>query len=225
MSTAKIIASASVMLFCAAFMMACGSSTPPPEPEAVATPHFVNDLSALSPQTVNHLDNPHAASAAIESGPNAIGHAFEDQPGMQRHVGTERMPAVEQLMNPKAAQFANFSGGLLDKLWGQLRLREEDDAIARLKLPTELQPVILTATLSPDGKLQEIVVEQHSGKAAIDKLIVEACKKALWWPNPPKAASLPNGTYQVQVQATLENYASVTENHWTFTTYMGIKIL
>jgi len=204
-------------------MMACGPSTPP-EPEAVATPHFVNDLSALSSKTVTTID-PRAAYAATHSGTDLNGHAFEDQPGMQRHVGTDRMPAVEQLMNPKAAQFANFSGSLLDKIWGQLRLREEDEEIARLKLPTELKPVILTATLSPDGKLQEIVVEQHSGKGIIDNLIIDVCKKALWSPNPPKAAAQPNGTYQIQIEASLENFASVTADHWTFITYMGIKVL
>jgi hypothetical protein len=127
-------------------------------------------------------------------------------------------------MNLKAAQFGEFSGDLLDQLWGQVRLRETDDDIARLKLPDNLQPVILTATLAPDGKLQEIVIDQRSGKAIIDKLFIDACKKSIWTHNPPKAAALPNGTYQVRIEGRIENFASQS-NRWTFKTYMGIAVL
>jgi hypothetical protein len=205
-------------------MAACSSSAPP-QPEAVATPHFVNDLSKLSSRPVVGIDNPEAVSAALNPGGNGVAHAFEDNPGMTRHIGTDRMPAVAQLTNPKAAQFAQFSNDILEQLWGQLRLREEDDQIARLKLASTLQPVILTATLAPDGKLREIVVEQHSGKAIIDKLFIDACKKAVWARNPPRAAALPNGTYQVRIEGRIQNFATVTANHWTFKTYMGLALL
>ncbi len=224
MTIPKFIASGCILVWVAAVMAACGASAPA-EPEAVSTPHFVNDLSKLSSQPVGGLDNPQAAAAALKGSSDATGHAFEDQPGMQRHVGTDTMPAVEQLMNPKAAQFAEFSGSLLNRLWGQLRLREGDDEIAKIKVPTDIQPVVLTATLSPTGKLEEIVVEQHSGRAIIDKLFIDAAKKAIWAQNPPKAAALPNGTYQVRIQGRIENFASTTANHWTFTTYMGIALL
>src|SRR5262249_19637287 len=127
-------------------------------------------------------------------------------------------------MNPKSAQFAGFSSSLLDKLWGQVRVREGDDDIARLKLPDTLQPVILTATLGPEGKLREIVIDQRSGKTIIDKLFIDACKKSIWTDNPPKAAALPNGTYQVRIQGRIENFAS-QKDRWTFKTYMGIAVL
>src|SRR5581483_4485216 len=134
-------------------------------------------------------------------------------------------PTVEQFLNPKAAQFAQFSGSLLDKMWGQLRLRESEDQFAKVKVPTNIQPVVLTATLAPNGKLQEIVVEQHSGKAIIDQLFIDAAKKAIWAENPPKAAALPDGTYQLRIEGRLENFASTTANRWTFTTYIGIALL
>ena len=209
-------------LFLLSTIAACGPSETA-GPEAPSTPHYVNDLSTLSAKPVAEISNPHAAYEATTQ-TDSFGHAFQDQPGSQRHVGTDASPAVQQLMNLKAAQFAEFSGSLLDKLWGQVRLRETDDDIVRLKLPNTLQPVVLTATLAPDGKLEEIVIDQRSGKALIDKLFIDACKKSIWTNNPPKAAALPNGTYQVRIEGRIENFAS-QGNRWTFKTYMGIAVL
>ena len=224
MEPRKIVISLLSLLWIAAAIPSCGPSTPP-EPEVVATPHFVSDLSSVSSRPVTAISNPHAASEAINSGGDSYGHAYQDKPGIVRHVGTDTMPATQQLLNPKAAQFAQFSSTLLNQLWGQLRLRENDDDIAKLRVPETLQPVILTATLAPDGKLQEIVVEQRSGKAIVDKLFVDACKKSIWTDNPPKAAALPNGTYQVRIEGQIQNFASTTANHWTFKTYMGLALL
>ena len=211
-----------ISLFLLSSLAACGPSDIA-GPEAPSTPHYVNDLSTLSAKPVAEISNPHAAYEATNQ-TDSFGHAFEGQPGSERHVGTDAMPAVEQLMNLKAAQFAGLSGTLLDQLWGQVRLRESDYDIARLKLPDNLRPVILTATLAPDGKLQEIVIEQRSGKAIIDKLFIDAAKKSIWTHNPPKAAALPNGNYQIRIEGSLENFAS-SESRWTFKTYMGIAIL
>jgi len=209
-------------LFLLSTIAACGPSETA-GPEAPSTPHYVNDLSTLSAKPVAEISNPHAAYEATTQ-TDSFGHAFQDQPGSERHVGTDASPAVQQLMNLKAAQFAEFSGSLLDKLWGQVRLRETDDDIVRLKLPNTLQPVVLTATLAPDDKLEEIVIDQRSGKALIDKLFIDACKKSIWTNNPPKAAALPNGTYQVRIEGRIENFAS-QGNRWTFKTYMGIAVL
>ena len=211
-----------ISLFLLSSIAACGPSDIAGR-EASSTPHYVNDLSTLSAKPVAQISNPHAAYEATNP-TDSFGHAFQGQPGTERHVGTDAMPAVQELMNLKAAQFAGFSGSLLDQLWGQVRLRESDDDIARLKLPETLQPVVLTATLAPDGKLQEIVIDQRSGKAIIDKLFVDAAKKSIWTNNPPKAASLPNGTYQVRIEGRIENFAS-KESRWTFKTYMGIAVL
>ena len=211
-----------ISLFLLSSIAACGPSDIA-GPEASSTPHYVNDLSTLSAKPVAEISNPHAAYEATDR-TDAFGHAFQGQPGTERHVGTDAMPAVQGLMNLKAAQYAGFSGSLLDQLWGQVRLRETDDDIARLKLPKTLQPVILTATLSSNGKLQEIVIDQRSGKGIVDKLFIDAAKKSIWTNNPPKAAALPNGTYQVRIEGRLENFAS-REGRWTFKTYMGIAVL
>lgn len=224
MRTRRIIASGLFLLYVVGAIAACSSNNT--EPQAVSTPHFVDDLSKLSSKPVSAIHDQQAVYAATHGDSDeGVGHASQDKSGMKRHVGTDRMPAVQQLLNPKAAQFAQFSTSMLDKLWGQLRVREGDDDIARIKVPTNIQLVILTATLSPDGKLQEIVVDQRSGKTIIDKLFIDACKKAIWAQNPPKAAALPNGTYQVRIEGRIENYASMKANQNTFTTYMGLALL
>jgi len=220
--TRKVVVSILALLWIAVAIPSCGPSSQ--EPEVIATPHFVNDLSSLSSRPVAAISDPHAAYEATKNTEDSSGHAFQDEPGSKRHVGTDAMPATQQLLNPKAAQFAKFSGALLDQLWGQLRLREGDDDISKMRVPETLKPVVLTATLGPEGKLQEIVIEQRSGKAAIDKLFIEAAKKSIWTHNPPKAAAQPNGTYQVRIEGRIENFAS-NKGKWTFTTYMGIAVL
>ena len=222
MESRKVVVSLLALLWIAVAIPSCGPANQ--EPEVTATPHFVNDLSSLSSKPIAAISDPHAAYVATENTGDSYGHAFQDNPGTTRHVGTDAMPATQQLLNPKAAQFAHFSGALLDKLWGQLRLREGDDDISKMKVPETLNPVILTATLGPDGKLQEIVIEQRSGKASVDRLFIEAAKKSIWTHNPPKAAALPNGTYQVRIEGKIENFASA-KGKWTFTTYMGLALL
>ncbi len=223
MRTQRFIPSALILIGIITLIGACGPTDT--APEAVATSHFVNDLSTLSSKPVSAVSDQRAAYEAMEGKSDEYGHASQDKLGLTRHVGTDKMPADQRLLNAKAAQFAQFSTSLLDKLWGQLRLREGDDEIKRIKVPTAIQPVILTATLAPDGKLQEIVVDQLSGKTIIDKLFINACKKAIWAQNPPKAAALSNGTYQVRIEGRIENYASTKATENTFTTYMGLALL
>jgi len=220
----RLVASGLVMVWFAMVAVACGPSSDQ-QPLAVETPRFVNDLSALSSRPVKAIDNPKAAMAAVHPSQDSGSRAYEETFGNERHIGTDAMPALARLTNPKAAQYAQFSYSMLDKLWGQLRLREGDDDIARIKVPVNIQPVILTATLAPDGALKEIVVEQHSGKAIIDKLFIDACKKAIWAKNPPRAAALANGTYQIRIEGSIENFATTKAKHWTFKTYMGLALL
>ncbi|HVA78115.1 MAG TPA: hypothetical protein VNF27_09480 [Candidatus Binataceae bacterium] len=195
-------------------------------PEAVSTPHFVNDLSAISAQPINPITDPSAAFAATHANGNSgSGRADEEAPGTVRHVGNDQNPGVEQLLNPKAAKFASFSGLLVHHLWTAVRKRENDDDIARLNLPSDLQPVVLTATMDSRGKLNEIVLEQHSGKGIVDRMFIGAAKKSLWATNPPREAAMPDGNYRVRVELKLENFASMGDGRWFFKTYVGLALL
>jgi hypothetical protein len=146
-------------------------------------------------------------------------------PGMVHHVGTGREPGEEVLLDAKAAQFATFCRDIMDHLFIQLQLMEHDDQISRLKLPEDPPPVIITATLDQSGKLTELVLEQHSGKAAIDRMMIAACKRAVWAKNPPLDAATLNGTYRLRIEGRFVNLSSMDGRTWTFRTTIGIAIL
>ena len=212
-------------LSCGLAAAGCGSSNTD-EPGAVSTPHFVDDLSALSAQPINPIMDPSAAFAATHTytAPGSE-RATEEAPGTTRHVGSEQSPGTEKLINPKAAKFANFSGILVDHLWQAVHKQEQSEEISRLNLPSNLQPVVLTATLDPSGKLKEIVLEQHCGKGIVDRMFIDAAKKALWATNPPRDAAMPDGFYRVRVELRMEPYASLDENHKFFKTFVGLALL
>lgn len=129
------------------------------------------------------------------------------------------------MLNKKAAQFDTLSIHLMDQVFAQMTTLEEGDEISHLKLPTDLRWVIITGTLSRQGVLKELVIEQHSGTAAVDKMVVAACKKGLYLHNPPQDAVDSAGNYKVRVEARMENFASLDGEHWQFKTYMGLAIL
>ena len=114
---------------------------------------------------------------------------------------------------------------MLHHLWVAVRKAENENKIARLKLPRDLQPVVLTATLDSHGKLKEIVLEQHCGKGVVDRMFIDAAKKALWANNPPTEAAMPDGNYRVRAELRLQNFASTDEGLWSFKTYVGLALL
>ncbi|MGH7778211.1 MAG: hypothetical protein ACREQR_00075 [Candidatus Binataceae bacterium] len=220
-----ILACAALAAIFAAAIAGCSSDSLE-EPGAVSTPHFVNDLSALSTKPINPIMDPSAAFAATHAGSiSGMSRASEEAPGSLRHVGNDQSPGVEELLNPKAAKFATFSGGMLDHLWIAVRARENDHDVSHHKLPADLQPVVLTATLDSRGKLKEIVLEEHSGKGIIDRMFIDAAKQALWTTNPPPEAALPGGIYQVRVELRMQNFASMDDGRWYFKTYVGLALL
>lgn len=208
----------------------CGSNSsqiPKPLPTPAEGPHVLTDLSTLSP--ANPL-NPFGtkglavAQKITASGPSGTSGGAEST-GSIKHIGDDKHPAELRFLNKKAADQSGLSERLAKQLFGEMEGLEDDDDIARLKLPTNLRPVVITGTLNKDGKLQELVVEQHSGQAAIDKMMIKACKKGIFIHNPPPEAMTPDGNYQVRVEARLENYASADGIFWVFKTYLGIGLL
>lgn len=228
----------SKILVCAALSYALASTLAgcsiwnffdPPDteaPGAVSTPNFVNDLSTLSPQPINPIMDPSAAFAAthVYNAPGSE-RANEATPGTVRHVGPDQSPGTEKLQNLKAAKFASFSGMLVDRLWQAVYNQERTPEISRLNLPSDLQPVVLTATLDPSGKLKEIVLEQHCGKGIVDRMFIDAAKSALWADNPPRDAAMPDGFYRVRVELKMEPYASMDNNRKFFKTFVGLALL
>ncbi|MFZ0659693.1 MAG: hypothetical protein WBE78_09270 [Candidatus Binataceae bacterium] len=227
MRLSRILVCAALGYLLAAACAGCSLFSPADtqEPGAVSTPHFVNDLSTLSTQPINPIMDPSAAFAAthVYNAPGSV-RASEEAPGTIRHVGPDQSPGIEKLQNPKAAKFASFSGVLVDRLWQAVYQQEANGNIGHVNLPSDLQPCVLTATLDPSGKLKEIVLEQHSGKAIVDRTFIDAAKSALWADNPPPDAAMPDGFYRMRVELKMDRYAS-SETHKFFKTFVGISLL
>lgn len=218
-------------LFAAAILGAgCAADKPPPAvPGAGPQPKLLSDLSAVSDAPVDPLGASAVPArgegllrdeAGISPGPRT----FEADPGISRQVGNERNPGTVRLLNDKAAKFGNFSAVILDRVYAQLAIAEKSEDISRTKLPTELKAVVITAILDKSGKLTELILEQHCGKAKIDQMMIDVCKKGVWCENPPAAALSGDGTYKLTFRMKLENFASSDEHHWSFVTDLGLAV-
>lgn len=228
----KLTRSIGVAGLLAAALIAAGcAQDKPPEaaPGAAPVPQMVTDLSSVSGAAIDPLGT-HAVpkrgegllheSSSGDSGPRTFGA----EPGLSRSIGTEANPGEVRLLNDKAAKFANFSQVILERIFAQLRIAEKTEEISRTRLPTDIKPVVITAIMDKNGKLTELVLEQHSGKARIDQMMLTVCKKAIWYRNPPPEALADDGTYRLTIQCRLENYASTDETHWSFVTRLGLGI-
>jgi len=204
---------------------------PPPAPDSSPQPKLVTDLSTVSDAHINPFAA-HAAPArgegmlhdssrdAVTAGPRT----FEMEPGISRVVGNDANPGTVRLLNSKAAQFGNFSALILDRIYARLIEAERSEEISRTKLPTDIRPVVITAILNKSGKHTELILEQHSGKAKIDQMMLDVCKKSIWYENPPTAAISGDGTYKLTIKLKMENYASSDEHHWSFITDLALGI-
>jgi len=220
------------VLFAAAILTAgCAVDDKPPPaiPDAGPQPKLLSDLASVSdapidPLGANAVPAPGEGllhdEAAVSAGPRT----FETEPGISRQVGTDRNPGTVRLLNDKAAKFGNFSAVILERVYARLSIAEKTEDISRTQLPAGLKPVIITAILDKSGKLTELILEQHSGKAKIDQMMLDVCKKSIWYENPPAAALSGEGDYKLTFRLKLENYASVDERHWSFITDLGLGL-
>jgi hypothetical protein len=199
---------------------------PPLPPDA---PHPVTDLSQLAPgSALNPFgkgDQAAANKVVAESNINA--NNVQDVGGLEgvRHAGDDKHPAEERLLNQKAAQYPLLSARILDQVFLEISHLQDGEEFSHLKLPTDLKWVIITATLDSHGLLKEIVIDQHSGTAVVDKMVVAAAKKGLYIPNPPPEAADSDGNYKVRLEARFEDFASMDGEHWEFKSYLNLALL
>jgi len=219
-------------LFAAALTIAgCAAEDKPPEPVAGAAPgaKMVTDLSSVSSTPIDPLGThavPERGQGLLRDvgGEPSSTRTFGAQPGLTRQAGTDANPGEERLLNAKAAMFANFSQVMLDRIFAQLQLAEREEEISSTKLPTDIKPVVITAIMDRSGKLTELILEQHSGRARIDQMMIAVCKKAIWYRNPPPEALSGDGSYKLTIKCKLTNYASKDEAHWSFFTSLAVGI-
>jgi len=220
-------------LFTAAIFAAGCADQPPPPPAPVggAQPKVLSSLNDVASTPVNPLAIDQVpkrgegllvdTAPADSSGPQ---HVDLTDPGVSRDIGSDRNPGTVRLLNDKAAQFDNFCSVILDRIYVQLTIAEKTEEISRTKIPTELKAAVVTAIMDKKGKLIEIILEQHSGKAKIDNLLIDVCKKGIWYENPPAGALSGDGDYKLTIKLKLQNFASSDSTHWSFITDLAIGL-
>ena len=219
-------------LFAAAiFAAGCAADDKPPlaSPSAGPQAKLLTNLNDVAPVPVNPLaiDQVPAPGEGLlhDHGPVTAGpRNFEAEPGIVREIGTDANPGTVRLLNAKAAKFGIFSAAILNRLYAHLIIAERSEEISRTKLPTELKAVVVTAIMDKSGKLTELILEQHSGRAQIDQMMLAVCKKGIWYENPPTDALSGDGNYKLTIRMKLENFASSDERHWSFITDLGLGI-
>jgi hypothetical protein len=222
---------AAALLTIAMFAAGCAAEDKPPapSPDAGAQPKLLsnlNDVNAVpvNPFAINQVPQ-RGEGMLVDHGPVTAGpRTYQTEPGISRVVGNEENPGTVRLLNAKAAKFGTFAGLILDRIYARLIEAERTEEISRTKLPTEVKAVVITAVMDKRGKLTELILEQHSGKAKIDQMMLDVCRKSIWYENPPVEALASDGTYQLTIRLKLENYASSDEVHWNFITDLGLGI-
>jgi hypothetical protein len=195
------------------------------------TDHMITDLSQLSPASTVPGFVPEApAPQPSPLSPNArvqqnIERFFVSNADSLRYSEEPKPPPGEtRLLNAKAEQFAEFGYALLHQTM-KAEQSSENEYLKRRKLPANLRPVILTATMTPQGKLTDIAIDQQSGDQAVDKMVIEACKKGLWSRNPPAGALASDGVYRLRIEASIYNYSFDRNDDYTYDAHLGLGIL
>jgi len=163
-----------------------------------------NDPQSLADQNLEHL-------------------YLSQQHGNLVHGGEAAGAGDRTLLNAKAREFPEFSYALLNQTLSAA-LELEAKRLARQKLPDEIKPLIMIATMTPDGHLTDLAVEQHTGSGTIDRILIDACKKGLWARNPPKAA-MADGVYRMRFEGVINNYSYDVNGNYRYVTHLGLALM
>ncbi|MGH7987818.1 MAG: hypothetical protein ACREQX_16260 [Candidatus Binataceae bacterium] len=220
----------------------CAAHSPPPPVQTAqtasvnrASPQVITDLSSLSSSNsvaqIRHENQlvAHAASPLLETtapannAQNNINRLFLSNPESARYTDTVRPPGEAILLNAKARQYSEFAHRLANQTLVAVQ-DLEPKRIAHGPMPDNLRPVVLTAVMNSGGHLKELIIDQRSGVAAVDKLVIDGCKKGLWSRNSP-AQALTDGQYRLRIEAMIINYTYNRNGIYTFNTRLGLGLL
>lgn len=214
------------------------SATPAAVPVTTAAnsdePRSVTDLSQLSSRAavqspIVSMRAPDSA-APPERGSNAIiqqniERMFVSNVDQLRYrEGHANAPGQTTLLNDKARRFSEFSYQLLNQTLTAAR-SIEPDRLAGRKLPEDIAPMILTATMDSQGRLTEISIDSHSGDHQVDQIIIDSCKQGLWSRNPPQEAMGASGVYRLRVRGYIWAYSVSFKGVYKYQTELALGIL
>lgn len=242
----SIVASPSAAILALTIAAGCSWPTPapvPPSPPAApGSPQVITDLSQLSSQNPDAASLNSAAEALkstplpgetpspvvhgpLDATPSTLRRLFLNHPESSRYTETPIPHTEERLLNAKAAEYPGLANMILTQLLDEMVKLEKKEPIVTLQLPDSLKPVIVTAILNDQGRLKELIYQQHSGLAAVDDLVISACKESLWVNNLPASALNQDGLYRLRIEAQLSKYSADREDNQTFITRVGLGIL
>jgi hypothetical protein len=193
----------------------------------------VTDLSKLSEASTTALPPPDQPSIAPDnssgnddsSGNAVISHQLAaNAPNTRWNVTPTTFKGGSRLLNDKARQFADFTDILLDQTLKAAQTMAPDK-LSQHRVPEDLVPTTLTAVMDSEGRLREIIIDQHSGDLQVDQLFIEACKKGIWSRNPPPGARDSDGKYRLRVEGTVNNQSYDRYGQYSYDTELGMGIL
>ncbi len=183
----------------------------------------VNEQNLLAGAAKLH-DNSASGDGAQSSVDRNLEHLYLSKNHSAVNGGEAGAAGDRTLLNAKARQFAEFSDALLNQTLIAAQALEAQK-LQDHKLPDQMTALILTATMTSEGKLTDIAVEQHSGVGAVDRILIEACKQGLWARNPPKAALADTGTYRMRFEGFVANYSYDTWGNYRYVTHVGLALM
>jgi hypothetical protein len=136
----------------------------------------------------------------------------------------KRGPGDATLGNEKARRYGDFTYPLVRRTLAAAQ-DLEPDKLADRRVREDLQQVVLTAVLDQNGKLTEIIIDQHSGDYTIDHLFIAACEKALSTSNPPLGARAEDGGYRLRITGQITNYSFDRYGEYTYGTKVELSLL
>jgi hypothetical protein len=183
----------------------------------------INKQNLVSGAAALHDGTAPSSNKAQDLADSNLEHLYLSKQQSLIHGGEERAGGDRMLLNAKARKFPEFSYALLN----QTLVAAQELEAAKLeehKLPDEIKPMILIAVMTPEGKLTDIAIEQHSGVGVVDRIIIDACKKGLWTMNPPQAALAEDGMFRMHIVGAVANYSYDREGNYHYITHVGLAL-
>jgi hypothetical protein len=206
-----------------------GANTPASEPRVVTD---LSQLSSSNPlaqldqqrQLLSGQETPQSSQPSNQTVSNIGRFYIANQKTAELVEAPPRPPGDARLLNAKAAQYPEFAYDIVNRTL----VLAQDMAPQKLeqhRLPDDIKPIVLTAVMTPEGKLTDIYIEHRSGFSAVDQLFIDACKKGIWARNPPAGALSSGGTYRLRIEGIIFNYSYNHENLYTYSTHIGLGVL
>ncbi len=210
-------------------------STAAAEPDFAGGARVVTNLSQLSAanttsglianQTLLTATPKSAAAAPQNTTDVALARLYLANPTANTYTGDIAPPPGDTtLLNAKARQYPEFCYAILRQT---LKAAQSIEAakFGKYAMAKDLKPVILRLTMTAQGRLTDIAIEQRSGVAKVDQAMIDACKIGAWAMNPPPQALSAAGNYQIRFEGLVQNYSYGLNGEYKYATHVGLALL